>query len=375
MKPDAPKILLIRLRLIGDVVLTTPAIRALRRAHPASRIAYLVEPGAAPVVQQNPHLNDVIVAPQSRGLERWRDDLRLARRLRRERFDIVVDFHGGPRSSWLALASGAPVRVGYTVKGRSWMYTTRIFRPRGHRMRHSVENQWDLIEPLLPGLPRPTPQHDFVEMFDEPGTAARVAEHLKRAAIGPEDRLVVIHVGAGNEYRRWPEASFVETAGSMLSADPNRRIILTTGADQADVGVRIRDAVRASPGLDPGRIQAWCDLDLSELRELIARSILFIGGDSGPAHIAATTATPMVVIFGPTVPEVWGPWRNPSHVTEQVDVGALPCRPCDQRVCVPGDFRCLRTLAASSVVAAASRALRRQRDAGGPGAATPGSGQ
>jgi ADP-heptose:LPS heptosyltransferase len=105
-----------------------------------------------------------------------------------------------------------------------------------------------------------------------------------------------------------------------------------------------------------------CDLDLDELRSLVSRAILFIGGDSGPAHIAATTRTPIVVIYGPTTPVVWGPWRDPSLVTETVDVGSLPCRPCDQRVCEPGDFRCLRGLSPEAVAASAARAIERSRE-------------
>ena len=124
------KILLIRLRLIGDVVFTTPLLRALRRAYPDARIAYLVEREAAPVVEHNPHLDEVIVAPRTRGVRRIVDDLALGLRLRRERFDLVLDLHGGPRSAWLTWASGAPERIGYDITGRRWMYTRSAGRAR-----------------------------------------------------------------------------------------------------------------------------------------------------------------------------------------------------------------------------------------------------
>ncbi len=347
-------------------MLTTPAVRAVRRAHRDAWITYLVEPGAAPVVEGNPHLNEVIVAPLSRGLARWRDDLGLARRLRRARFDAVVDFHGGPRSSWLALATGAPVRVGYTVAGRSWMYTHRVFRPRGHRLRHSVENQWDLVEALLPGVGRPGRGTDPVEMPDDPGAASRMANRLAGIGVGIDHRLIVVHVGAGNEFRRWPEAAFADAVATLSSADPNRRIILTTGAAQAGAARAIRDLAVARAGANPAAIVAWCDLGLADLRSLLERSAVFVGGDSGPAHVAATTATPMVVIYGPTLPAVWGPWRSPSLVTEVVEAGALSCRPCDQRRCDPGDFRCLRGIPAAQLVAAVERALQRDAARGEP---------
>ncbi len=151
----AVNILLIRLRLIGDVVFTTPSVRALRRRYPAARLSYLVEPEAAPVVRANPHLDDVLVAPRPDGGSRLLADLMLARRLRAARFDVVIDFHGGPRSSWLALAASAPIRIGYDVAGRGWMYTVRVPRPRELRPRHSVVNQWDLLLPL--GFDAPDP--------------------------------------------------------------------------------------------------------------------------------------------------------------------------------------------------------------------------
>jgi ADP-heptose:LPS heptosyltransferase len=149
----------VRLRLIGDVVFTTPLVRALRREYPSARLVYLVEAEAAPVVRHNPHLDEVIVAPRTRGLRRIADDFTLARQLRRERFDIAIDLHGGPRSGWLTLASGARERIGYTIPGRSWMYTRSVPRARELRPRHSVVNQWDLLE-ALPGWRGGTPERD-----------------------------------------------------------------------------------------------------------------------------------------------------------------------------------------------------------------------
>src|SRR4029453_1593648 len=122
-------ILLIRLRMIGDVVFTTPAIRALRRRYPDARISYLVEDAAAPVVQGNPHLDDVLVTPLPTGLGRCGHDWRTGADLGRRRFDLVMDFHGGPRGSWLSWLTRAPQRIGYTGPGRSWMYTQGGARP------------------------------------------------------------------------------------------------------------------------------------------------------------------------------------------------------------------------------------------------------
>jgi len=362
-RPEAGplKILLIRLRLIGDVVLTTPVIRALRRTFPDAHLTYLVEPPAAPVVARNPHLDDVIVSPLLQGAARVREDARLGLRLRRQRFDTVIDFHGGPRSSLLAWLTGARTRIGYRMKGRGWMYSVRIERPRGYRARHSVTNQWDLLRALVPGLAAPDPAADPVEMVEDPAAMGRVASHVLAWGFQPSDEVVVLHVGAGNEFRRWPESSFAQVVARLTAGSPNRRIILTTGAAQAARAEEVR-RLAVEGGVAARAIAVACDLDLAELRTLVARSALFIGGDSGPAHIASTTMTPMVVIFGPTTPEVWGPWRDTALPTEIVDVGTLPCRPCDQRVCEPGDFRCLRGIGPDAVAAAAMRMLDRDRE-------------
>jgi ADP-heptose:LPS heptosyltransferase len=99
------------------------------------------------------------------------------------------------------------------------------------------------------------------------------------------------------------------------------------------------------------------------LKTLVVRAALFIGGDTGPLHVAATTATPIVGIYGPTLVERSAPWRDPALVTESVQAGPLPCRPCDQRRCLPGDFRCLTWIPPAAVLAAAERALARRRAA------------
>src|SRR5688572_25520506 len=111
----AVRVLVVRLRLIGDVVFTTPVIGALRRAWPDAHLAYLIEPAAAPVVRHHPDLDEVILAPRSRGWRRVRDDLQLGLRLHRNRYDLVLDLHSGPRASWLSWLSGAPRRVGFDV--------------------------------------------------------------------------------------------------------------------------------------------------------------------------------------------------------------------------------------------------------------------
>jgi lipopolysaccharide heptosyltransferase II len=349
------RILLVRLRLIGDVVFTTPLIRALRRYRPDAHLAYIVEPAAAPVLHGNPHLNDLIVVPKRSGIQRLLDDVALGRRLQRERFDIAIDLHGGPRAAWLTWASGAPMRIGYTIKGRSWMYTHTVGRSPDLAPRHSVVNQWDLLAPL--GIEACDPARDPVEMIEDTRAAARVERRLEDAGVRAGTPLVVIQMNADNPFRRWPEESFSKVVIALAQGDPNRRIVLTSGPPDREKARRISDAARMRLP-SPESVLAVEGWDLNELQALIARASVYIGGDSGPLHVASTTRTPVVALLGPTLPERSRPWRDSRLLTEIVDAGPLPCRPCDQRHCAPGDFRCLTGISPERVLAAVEGVLR-----------------
>jgi lipopolysaccharide heptosyltransferase II len=347
--------LLVRLRLIGDVMLTTPLLSALRRRYPGGELTYLVEPAAAAVVRGNRNLTHIVVVPKSRGLARLRDDLAIARRLRRHRFDIAIDLHGGPRASWLTWASGASMRIGYAVAARSWMYTHVVPRPRDEAPRASVANQWDLLTPL--GIEPPNPVRDPLEMSEDAHAARAVERRLQSAGLTAGQPLIVIHVSAGNPFRRWPRESFEALVVALARRDPSRRIILTSGPSDAVAAHAIADAARAALGPLATAVPDVGEFNLSELRSLVAGAAVYIGGDSGPLHIAGATTTPIVALFGPTLAERSMPWRDPRWFAEAVDAGPLECRPCRQRECVPGDFRCLTRITADQVAAAAERAL------------------
>jgi lipopolysaccharide heptosyltransferase III len=348
-------ILLVRLRLIGDVVFTTPMLRALRRRYPDARLTYLVESAAAPVLRHNPHLTELIVIPRRSGLRRLRDDLDVARDLRRRRFDLAIDLHGGPRAAWLTWASGAPRRIGYAMPGRAWMYTDAVTRAPDLSARHSVENQWDLLTPLAVGPPDASA--DAVEMGLDVAAAARVDVRLRGLDVSPVDPVIVVHVSAGNPFRRWPESSFAALIALLVRHDPSRRVVVTSGPSDAAAARRVLADARRQLGAHACAVLDIGDLDLPELHALTDRAAVYIGGDSGPAHIAATTQTPVVELLGPTLAGRSRPWRDPQWYSETVDAGELPCRPCSQRRCVPGDFRCLTGIAPEQVAAAAERAL------------------
>lgn len=336
---------------------TTPAIRGLRRQFPDARLDYLVEGAAAPIVRHHPDLTQVIEIARPRGLARLTYDLALARRLRRERYDLALDFHGGPRSAWLVRATGAPRRIGYDIPGRRFCYTTRVpWHPSLVPPRHSVLNQWDLLTPL--GIGAPDPARDPVVMTPGPAARDSAAALLVTAGVPPEAPLVVLHVSASNPFRRWPRESFAAVAAALARQDPRRRIMITAGPSEAGAAAAVAEAAAHEAGPAGAAIVRCGEPSLEELQVIMSRAELFIGGDSGPLHVAATTAVPVVALFGPTLPQRSLPWRARPETAAAVEPGPLPCRPCHQRTCVPGDFRCLTSLAPAQVLDAAARVLQ-----------------
>jgi ADP-heptose:LPS heptosyltransferase len=213
------------------------------------------------------------------------------------------------------------------------------------------------------GIPPLDPLNDPAEMTETADARQRVERVLAAAGVTDAAELIVIHVSAGNPFRRWPAEAFADLTAALARSSPGRRILLTSGPSDTDAVARIARSAREILGAEAaGRVVLTEELGLADLRVLVARAALYIGGDSGPLHLAATTRTPIVGIYGPTLRVRSEPWRNPLLVTEGVEPGALPCRPCDQRVCAPGDFRCLRQITPHEVATAAERAMARARD-------------
>src|SRR5262249_18071515 len=205
-------------------------------------------------------------------------------------------------------------------------YTTRVPRSRVLRPRHSVENQWDLLAPL--GIAPPTRTTFPMEMALDASTAAAVDDRLSRAGVAAAHDLIVVHVSAGNPFRRWPAAHFVDLIAGLAGRDERRRIVVTSGPSEQDAAARVIAEARSRLGeARAHRLVSCGEFSLAELRALVERARLYVGGDSGPLHIAATTRPPTVGLYGPTLPARSAPWRDPRYATPPVHPPNLPCRP------------------------------------------------
>ena len=264
---------------------------------------------------------------------------------------MVIDFHSGPRASILTWLSGAPARGLHRcrpeldVRGES--------RSRELRPRHSVENQWDLLAALDIGPP------DRISTPSMPlGNGRRASSRsLARAGVHgatPADRDARQR---RDPFRRWPVGSFAAVAAGLAGRDPARRVVITSGPSDREAADRVIAEARTLLGHDRGRVLDCGEFSLPELRALVDRAAVYIGGDSGPMHVAATSHVPIVSLYGPTLPARSAPWRATLWPAESVEIADLACRPCDQRSCLPGDFRCLTWIQPQQVIEAAERAL------------------
>jgi heptosyltransferase-1 len=319
-------VLFIRLRLLGDIVFTIPAVRLFKQRFPGARLHYVVEARFAEIAALIPGVDSVVIVPQRRG---WRDLLAFRTQVRRLGVRTVVDFHSGPGSALLTLASGAPRRLGYRTPNRNWAYNMLVDRHDPCRSPHSVHNQARLLEALGVDC-RDIPRYPAIATGSFP-VSPRVAPFM---GLLPK---VVVHLGAGNRFRDWGEDHFVDLA-QRLVAD-NVAVVLIGGSLQEQERAR-----RLSP--IPGVHDLTGPLPVKELLALIADSSAYVGADSGPLHLASLTATPLVALYGPNRTAISGPWRQKAlAVIEQ----EMACRPCSQKSCKYGTIPCMRDISTDKV--------------------------
>lgn len=332
MIPHADRILIIKLRAIGDVILATPVIDNLRAAYPEAEIDFLTEPPAAPIVANHPALHDVLVFDRKADA-RWGGlayNARFLAHLRRRRYDLVFDLFGNPRSALMARISGARHRVGFAFRGRKYAYN-HVVPPRGDRI-HEVLFNLDALQfldiPIRTSRPR-------VEL----STAdRRFADDFWRRHGLEGQRVAGLNCSGGWYTKRWPLASFARL-GDRLVADFGLRILLPWGPGELTDVEQVRDLMQHEALVAP-------PTTLLQLGAMLARLDLLVSNDSGPMHLAAATGTPVVGIYGPTRPELQGPWgEQHSFVRKE----GLPCLGCNGVTCKIQTHDCMQQLSVDEV--------------------------
>jgi len=330
-------LLVVQTSFLGDVVLTTPLVTALRRHLQPRRLAVLVRPESAPLLAGHPDVDQVLV-DDKRGRDRGLAGLlRGARHLRAERFDVAVSPHRSWRTALLLAAAGIPYRVGFRQSRGAFLYHRRVGRDRS---RHDVERNLALLAPF--GDARAAAP---LRLPVRPEAAAH-ADALLPAGSGP---LVGIAPGSVWATKRWTPAGFAAVVTGL--ADDGARCVLLGGPADAALTEDIWARAGRRATVLAGRT------DLPALVAVIDRLALLIANDSAPMHIACARGVPVVAVFCATTPALgYGPYGSRATVVE----ADLACRPCARhggRRCPRGTDDCMRLVEPAHVLAAARAAL------------------
>jgi heptosyltransferase-3 len=336
------RVLVVRLRSIGDTVLSTPSLYALKRFLPNVRLDLLVEDWVAPVLDGFEFIDNLItLAPNSTAAR-----ARVARQLRSNRYDVVYNLHGGTTATLLTRATGADHRVGY----RSYQYA-RLHQHQapsatllwGKPKTHSVEQQLALLGWTgVPVTDRPA-----THLAATTAAAATIKVRLEADGIGDEEQFALLHPAAAFDTKQWATEKFARVAETL--AECGLTPVVITTEKEASIAEELKR-------LSSSAITTFSDLSLPQVTALVSRARLFVGNDSGIAHIAAAVGTPAVVIFGSSNVEHWRPWSTaPAEVVRE----ELDCQPCHGYFCEKfTEAECINRISVEKVLAGVKRALR-----------------
>jgi heptosyltransferase-2 len=324
-----PNVLLVRFSSLGDVLLMTPLIRALRTRHPAATLSVLTRQTWAPLLAANPHLDQVIAVGPGQGL------VPLARAIRGARYSHLLDLHGSVRTRVLRLLVPGPW-AGYNHRRRERAELIHRHLDRYQDNVPVAERYFDAAGDL--GV---TPDGQPADLFVSPAAEARAEQWLSRVAFDPSRPLVALAPGAAHATKRWPVRHWRALAQALRRAGVHF-VVVGNSCDRM-LGTEIAEA-----GDCPDAVAAG-ELDLQAVGALLRRCRACVAGDTGPMHMATAVRTPVVALFGPTV-EQFGffPYRAEATVLQL----AITCRPCSTKgsaKCPEGHHRCLEGISPADV--------------------------
>ena len=343
---SAREILCVRLDGLGDLLMTTPAFRALVRDRPDRRLTLLASRPAAEAAALLPEVTSTIVydAPWMKGRppgDRPGVDLALVEELRRHAFDAAVVFTVNTQSALpaalLCHLAGIPLRLAHARENVYGLITDRVPESEGGiATRHEVRRQLDLVRHV--GC---VPDDEHLSLRVPPRASRRLHATLGRIGIDRSRPWAVIHPGASAPSRRYPPESFADVARSLV-LDHGWQVVFTGSGDDE---VRLADRVRRLAGIESPSLAGR--LDLGGLAALLALAPIFLTNNTGPMHVAAAVGTPVVALYALTNPQ-HTPWRVPNRVLSR----DVPCRWCLRSICPQGHHLCLRGVAPQQVVGA-----------------------
>lgn len=337
------RVLVVRLRSIGDTVLATPSLRALRRFLPEARIDILLEDWVAPLLEGSEDVDRVVTVERKSSASR----LRVAKLLRAEKYDVVYNLHGGSTAALLTRATGTRRRVGYAAYSYASLHnhtappSSALW---GREKTHSAEQQLALLG--WTGVPVTDRPASRLAVTDE--ASEHVSRRLRESEFVEGGGFALIHPAAAFDTKTWAAENFARVVEHL--AGRGLASVVVAGPGEERVVRDLRTHTRAP-------FVSFTDLSLPELTALASRARLFVGNDSGVAHIAAAVGVPQVVVFGSSNVAHWSPWtRAPFEVVRE----EMPCAPCPGYTCSEFDEpECIRRVSVARVTSAVERVLSR----------------
>jgi heptosyltransferase-3 len=345
---NVKNIIVIKLRYLGDVVVSTPVFEALRHHYPKASITALVNEGTEAMLAGNPNVDKIFILERDKNpIIDLKKQLSLIAKLRKFRFDLALELTNNDRGAAYSFMSGAKRRLGYrsrTVKclDRHLLFTDLITVRKGT---HMVDRHLQMIEHL--GL---TPLSRSPSLYLKKEDEASCETLLGQNNLSLEDNFVVLHPILKAKYRAWRIEGYAKLCDYIFDTFGIPTVMVCgPSSDEVSFVDKIAKISKCNP------INLGGTLSLKELVALISQAILFIGIDSGPMHMAAALETPVAAIFGPQTKVTWGPYGE-SHTVIQKEWACVPCikKGCNDS----GTSRCLDELSLEEIIGAVEPQLR-----------------
>ena len=345
---DYKKILIVRLDKIGDLVLSTPAIKAVHDAYPNSHITVLVRPYAREIVDGNPYVNEIITYDKAGGEKGFLKNIRFILNLRKKRFDLALILHPKNRTHIFLFLAGIPERVGYDKK-LGILLTKKIPHIKQYGLKHEIDYTLDLLRYV--GIePKDKSLHVPIKKESE----KKISDIFTKNGISGTDLVIAIHPGSSCPSKRWRVEHFAKV-GDLLALNYKAKIVIMAGPKDKGFGDKTAELMESNPLNLSGKTT------IADLASILKHSHLFISNDSGPVHVACAVGTPTIAIFGRNdrglAPTRWRPVGE-RDIALHKDIG---CEPCLSHNCKKG-FACLEAISEEEVLKAAEKILKRPGD-------------
>ncbi len=329
------RILIIQTAFLGDVILCTPLIKALRELSLDSFISFLLIPETKKVLENNPHLNEILVYDKrkKKGVGSF---LQIMTKIRERKFDLAVIPHRSLRSALLAYLSGIPQRIGFDKSTGSFLFTHKVVYPLNI---HEVDRNLSLLSSFNPHLMEPSP-----ELFPSSEDFSYARKLLLDSGIREGDKIVGIAPGSVWATKRWLPERFAEVSDLLLKKEA--KVVFLGSEDDRNLCERIANLMTDKPAILAGRT------DILQSAAIISFCKVILSNDSAPVHIASAMRKPVVAIFGSTIPEFGFAPHGEGHLIIEKKMDCRPCGIHGRGKCPQKHFRCMNDITTEEVLQA-----------------------